>query len=162
MPGVIKSYIHTGNQIGALVELNCQSKVTAMTAEFQTLAQEIAMQVAACPNVRYVKISDIPDRIIRQIRQELASSIQQPEALLEYLRSICLYDRLYVRDDSITIEDLIKLRMTQLAEDITVKRFSRFAIEDSDSDPPSDSGSSVPAKPFPSSPTPLINEIEDI
>ena len=52
MPGVINSYIHTANQIGALVELNCQNKVTAMTAEFQALAREIAMQIVACPQVR--------------------------------------------------------------------------------------------------------------
>lgn len=161
MPGVIKSYIHTGNQIGALVELSCQNKVTAMTPEFQTLAQEIAMQVAACPNVRYVRTSDIPDRIIGKIRQKLASKAQQIEKLQQHLKSISLYDQFYIRDDSLTIEDLIKLRMTQLSENISVNRFSRFAIEDSnDSNPPSDPGSGVPDNPVPSSPTPLTNEAE--
>lgn len=161
MPGVIKSYIHTRNQIGALVKLNCQNKVTAMTSEFQTLAQEIAMQVAACPRVRYVRSSEIPDRVIRQIEQKLALETQPFETLQQYLRSISLYDQFYLRDNSITIEDLIKLRMTQLSENITVNRFVRFAIEDSnDSNPPSDPSSGVPIDPVPNSPTPLASEAE--
>ena len=69
MPDVINSYIHTANQVRALAELHCQNKVTAMTAEFQNLAREIAMQIVAYPNVRYVRIDDIRDRINRQIRQ---------------------------------------------------------------------------------------------
>ena len=55
MPGVIESYVHTGNQIGALVELNCQSKITAKTSELKTLAKEIAMQIVASPKVQYIK-----------------------------------------------------------------------------------------------------------
>ena len=161
MPGVIESYIHTKNQIGSLIEINCQTKVTAMTPEFQTLAREIAMQVAACPKVKYIRVSDISDRLIWQIRQRFSPQLQQSEELEQYLRTICLYDQLYIRDNSITIEDLIKLRMTQLGENITVKRFSRFAIEDSnDLNPPDDPGSGVPSNPIPSSPQPMTSEAE--
>ena len=159
MPGVIDSYIHTANQVGALVELNCQSKITAMTEEFQTLAREIAMQIVACSEVRYVKIDDIPARIIIQIKRKYPS-LEQYEALQQHLRTISLYDQLYIRDSSITIEDLIKLNISQLGENITVKRFSRFAIADDDSNPDSDPGSGVPTNPFPTSPTPLTNEAE--
>ena len=128
MPGVVDSYIHTGNQIGALVELNCQNKVTAMTEEFQALAREIAMQIVACPKIRYVKIDDIPARMIIQIKRKYPS-LDQYEALQQYLRTTNLYDQLYIRDSSITIEDLIKLNISQLGENITVKRFSRFASQ---------------------------------
>ena len=159
MPGAINSYIHTKNQIGALVELNCQSKITAMTEEFQTLAREIAMQIVACPKVRYVKIDDIPARIIIQIKRKYPS-LEQYEALQQYLRIISLYDQLYIRDSSITIEDLIKLNISQLGEHITVKRFSRFAIADDDSNLDSDPGSGVPANPLPGSPAPLASEAE--
>ncbi len=156
MSGVISSYIHTGNQVGALVELNCQNKVTAMTEEFQALAHEIAMQIVACPKIRYVKTNDIPDRVVQQIRQKYPLPDQS-----EALRQLSLYDQFYIRDRSITIEDLIKLHTSQLSEDITIKRFSRFAIEDSDDSSPGwNPGGGVPANPFPGSPTPLTNEAE--
>ena len=69
MPGIVESYIHTGNQIGVLVELRCQTKTTAMTSEFKTLAIEIAMQIAASPSVEYVRANDISDRVIQQIER---------------------------------------------------------------------------------------------
>lgn len=158
MPGIIESYIHTGNQLGVLVELNCQTKITAITSEFKTLATEIAMQIAANPSVRYVSTDDIPDRIIRQAELE---SKGDREDLQQCLQAISLYDQFYIRDNSITVEDLIKLRAVQLSEDITVKRFSRFAIEDSnDSNPPNESNSGVPSNPVPNSPSPLTEEAE--
>ena len=162
MPGVVNSYIHTGNQIGALVELSCQNKVTAITAEFLALAREIAMQIVAYPKVRYVKIDEIPARTVIQLIRKYPS-LEQHEALQQYLKQFSLYDQFYIRDSSITIEDLIKLNISQLGEHITVKRFSRFAIEDSgDSNPGSDPGSGVPANPLPGSPTPLASEAEDV
>lgn len=158
MPGIIESYIHTGNQLGVLVELSCQTKITATTSEFKTLATEIAMQIAANPNVRYVSTEDIPARIIRQIELELKSD---RHALQQRLQAISLYDQFYIRDNSLTVEDLIKLRAVQLSENITVKRFSRFAIEDSnDSNPPSDPSGGVPSSPVPNSPSPLTEEAE--
>ena len=155
MSGIIESYIHTGNQIGVLVELRCQTKTTAMTSEFKTLAKEIAMQIAASPEVEYIKTEDISDRIIRQLQQYASKA----EAFQQRLRAISLYDQLYIRDNSITIEDLIKLSIAQLSENITVKRFARFAIESDDSNP-SDPNGGVPANPFPISPTPLKSEAE--
>ena len=155
MPGTIESYIHTGNQIGVLVELNCQSKIAAKTAEFKTLATEIAMQIAASPKVSYVRIDEIPDRIVRQI--ELASQGDR-DTLAQHLQSLSLYDQFYLRDDSITIEDLIKLNITKLSENIAVKRFQRFIVEDENL--PSDPGGGVPANPLPNSPTPLTDEAE--
>lgn len=159
MPGIIESYIHTGSQIGVLVELNCQNQTTAMTSEFKTLAKEIAMQIAANPNVQYIKTSDISDRVIRQVKESVSKSDR--EAFKQHLQAMSLYDQFYIRDNSLTIEDLIKLRAVQLSENIAVKRFSRFAIEDSnDSNPPSDPSGGVPSNPFPNSPTPLTSEAE--
>ena len=155
MPGVIESYIHTGNQIGVLVELNCQSKIAAKTTEFKTLAKEIAMQIAASPKVRYIKIDEIPDRIIRQI--ELTSEGDR-DLLAQYLQALSLYDQFYLRDDNITIADLIKLNIIKLSENIAVKRFQRFAVEDGDLS--SDPSSGVPANPLPNSPNPLTDEAE--
>ncbi len=157
MPGVIESYVHTGNQIGALVELNCQSKITAKTSELKTLAKEIAMQIVASPKVQYIKIDDIPDRIVRQIGQDLA--LKGDRVTLEQsLQAISLHDQFYLRDNSITIEDLIKLSIVQLSENIRVKRFQRFAIDDDNS--PSDPSGGVPSYPLPNSPNPLNSETE--
>ena len=158
MPGIVESYIHTGNQIGVLVELRCQTKTTAMTSEFKTLATEIAMQIAASPDVKYIRTNDISDRVIQQLEKQLALDAES-ETFKQRLQSISLYDQFYIRDNSITIEDLIKLSIAQLAENITVSRFARFAIESDDYNPP-DPNSGVPANPLPNSPTPLASEAE--
>lgn len=153
MPGVIESYIHTGNQIGVLVEINCQNEVTATTPEFKTLAKEIALQIAASPNVRYTKASDVPPSIIEQIDRQLKPEARKREIIQKRIREICLYDRPYIRDDSITIEDLIELRIARLGEKIAVKRFVRFIIDESTNNPPGDFGSGVPSNPLPNAPT---------
>ena len=158
MPGIIESYIHTGKQIGVLVELRCQTKTTAMTLEFKTLATEIAMHIAASPDVEYIRTSDISDRVIRELEKQLTLEAES-EAFKQCLRSISLYDQFYIRDNSITIEDLIKLSIAQLAEEITVRRFARFAIESDDGNPP-DPNDGVPANPLPNSPTPWASEAE--
>ncbi|MEM7595842.1 MAG: hypothetical protein AAF383_30810, partial [Cyanobacteria bacterium P01_A01_bin.83] len=159
MPGIVKSYIHTGNQIGVLIELKCQHKVTAITSEFKTLANEIALHIAANPQVKYIKVDQIPNHIIEQIRRRLESK-GKPEDMEACIEALCLYRQSYLRDSSITIEDLIKLSTAQLSDSIFVNRFVRFAIEDSEEDFPNDPGNSVPSSPFPISPSPLTNETE--
>ena len=161
MPGAIESYVHTGNQIGVLVEVNCQNNLTATTSEFKTLAKEIALQIAACPNVRYVKISDIPLSVIKQVSEQIKQEDKKQEILQECLQEMCLYDQIYIRDESLTVEDLIKLRIAQLSENITIGRFARFVKNESNNyDPPSDPDSGVPSNPFPNSPNPLTEEAE--
>ena len=153
MPGVIESYVHTGNQIGVLVELNCESKIAAKTAELKTLAKEIAMQIAAIPQVRYVKIDEIPRSVVRQI--ELTSEGNN-DSVSQYLQTLSLYDQFYLRDRSQTIEDLIRLTITKLSENVVVRRFQRFVVEDNY--PPNPSGG-VPTNPLPT-PSPLTEEAE--
>lgn len=172
MAGAIESYIHTGNQIGVLVELRCQSKTTAMTSEFKTLAREIAMQIAACPNVEYLRLDDIPPETVdkkkkieinRDDLEGKPDNIKKKivaDRIDKRLNEIALLPQLYIRDNSLTIEDLIKLRAAQLAENIFVNRFARFAIDDSqDYNPPQPDGG-VPVSPFPITPTPLASEAE--
>ena len=159
MPGIIESYVHTGNQIGVLVKINCHNEVTAATSELKTLAKEIALQIAANPNIKYTKISDVPpsviERVSQQIKEDKKSAIVQ-----ERIREMCLYDIPYIRDDSITVEDLIKLSIARLSEDIAIANFVRFAIDEPNNDnPPKDSGN-VPSNPLPNDPTPLAEEAE--
>lgn len=64
--GLVGSYIHTGGRVGVLVEVNCETDFVGRREEFQTLVRNIAMQVAACPNVEYVKVDDIPNEIVQK------------------------------------------------------------------------------------------------
>jgi elongation factor Ts len=138
--GIISSYIHTGGTLGVLVEVNCKTDFVARTEEFQTLARNIAMQVAACPNVQYVTVADIPiavvevEKAIEIGRDDLAN---KPENIREKivqgriekrLKEMCLMDQPYIRDQNITVEELVKQATAKLGENIQVRRFVRFVL----------------------------------
>ena len=138
--GLVGSYIHTGGRVGVLVEVNCESEAVAKGEEFQTLVRNIAMQVAACPNVEYVKIEDIPAEIaqkekdIEMGRDDLA---KKPDNIKEKivqgriekrLKEMTLIDQPFIRDQSITVEELIKQNVATLGENIQVRRFVRFVL----------------------------------
>ncbi len=138
--GLVGSYIHTGGRVGVLVEVNCESEAVASREEFQTLVRNIAMQVAACPNVEYVKVEDIPTEIVQKEkdiemgRDDLA---KKPDNIKEKivqgriekrLKEMTLIDQPFIRDQSITVEELIKQSVGTLGEDVQVKRFVRFIL----------------------------------
>lgn len=138
--GIIDSYIHTGNRVGVLVEVNCETDFVARREEFRELVRNVAMQIAACPNVEYVRTEDIPQEIIdreTQIemgREDLAS---KPKNIREKivqgriekrLKELSLMDQPYIRDQSITVEELVKQTVAQLSENIRVRRFVRFVL----------------------------------
>lgn len=138
--GLVESYIHTGGRIGVLVEVNCETDFVARREEFQTLVRNIAMQVAACPNVEYVKVDDIPKDIVEKEkeiemgRDDLGS---KPDNIKEKivqgridkrLKEISLMDQPYIRDQNITVEELVKESVAQLGENIQVRRFIRFVL----------------------------------
>lgn len=174
MPGVIESYVHTGNCVGVLVEISCQTDVAAKTVELKTLAKEIAMQVAACPKVEYVQLSEIPEDVLiakKRIEMERSDLHGRPESvqakitegrIRKRLREICLVNRLYIRDESVTVEDLLKLHSTQLQENIEIRRFARFVIDEPMNPPklPPFSSGGLPRRPLPNLPDPLSAEAE--
>lgn len=138
--GLVGSYIHTGGRVGVLVEVNCETDFVARREEFQTLVRNIAMQVAACPNVEYVKVDDIPaniaekEKAIEMGRDDLAG---KPDNIKEKivqgridkrLKEMTLMDQPYIRDQNITVEELVKQAIAQLGENIQVRRFSRFIL----------------------------------
>ncbi len=138
--GVVDSYIHTGGRVGVLVELGSQTESAAANSEFQTLARNTAMQVAACPNVEYVSVDQIPAEIaqkekdIEMGKDDLAN---KPENIKEKivqgriekrLKELTLLDQPYIRDQSISVEDLIKQVKAQLGEEIQVARFVRYIL----------------------------------
>lgn len=138
--GIVDSYIHTGGRVGVLVELSCQSNSVAKQEEFKTLARNIAMQITACPNVEYVKVEDIPSDVaqkekdIEMGRDDLSG---KPDNIKEKivqgridkrLKELTLMDQAYIRDQSISVEELVKQNISQLGESIQVHRFTRYVL----------------------------------
>ena len=138
--GLVHSYIHTGGRVGVLVEINCETDFVARREEFKGLAQDIAMQIAACPNVEYVKVEDIPqdmiqsEKAVEMGRDDLAS---KPENIREKivqgridkrLKELSLVDQPFIKDQNITVAELVKPLVAQLGENIQVRRFTRFVL----------------------------------
>lgn len=138
--GLIGSYIHTAGRVGVLVEVNCETDFVARTQEFQNLVHNIAMQIAACPNVEYVNVADIPAEIVHKEKQieigrdDLAN---KPDTVKEKiiqgridkrLKEISLMDQPYIRDPNIKVEQLVKQAIAQLGENIQIRRFVRFIL----------------------------------
>ncbi len=138
--GLVGQYIHIGGRVGVLVEVNCQTDFVARNEIFKELVHDVAMQIAANPNVEYVQTSDIPsdfterEKNIEMGREDLAS---KPENIREKivvgriekrLKELSLMDQPYIKDQSITVADLIKQRIAELGENIQVRRFVRFVL----------------------------------
>lgn len=138
--GLVDSYIHTGGRVGVLIEVNCETDFVARRDEFKELVRNVAMQVAACPNVEYVAIGDIPadvvarEKAIEMGRDDLGN---KPEAVREKivqgridkrLKELALLDQPFIRDQNITVEELVKQAIAQLGENIQVRRFQRFVL----------------------------------
>lgn len=138
--GLVESYIHTGGRIGVLVEVNCETDFVARREEFQELVKNVAMQIAACPNVEYVKVADIPEEIVikeKEIEMGRDDLDGKPDNIKEKivsgridkrLNEISLLPQPYIRDQSITVEELVKQSIAQLGENIQVRRFVRFVL----------------------------------
>jgi elongation factor Ts len=138
--GLVESYIHTGGRIGVLVEVNCETDFVARREEFQELVKNIAMQIAACPNVEFVKVSDIPEEVAakeKEIEMGRDDLEGKPENIKEKivsgridkrLNEISLLPQPYIRDQSITVEELVKQSIAQLGENIQIRRFARFVL----------------------------------
>ncbi|AFY66981.1 translation elongation factor Ts [Geitlerinema sp. PCC 7407] len=138
--GLVGSYIHTGGRVGVLVEVNCETDFVARREEFQTLVRNVAMQIAACPNVEYVKVSDIPAEVAereKQIEMGRDDLANKPENIREKivvgriekrLKELALMDQPFIRDQSITVEELVKQAVSQLGENIQIRRFVRFVL----------------------------------
>ena len=138
--GLVGSYIHTGGRVGVLVEVNCETDFVARREEFQDLVRNIAMQVAACPNVEYVKVEDIPTEIAqkeKEIEMGKDDLAGKPDNIKEKivqgriekrLKEFSLMDQPYIRDQSISVEELVKQNIALLGENIQVRRFTRYVL----------------------------------
>ncbi len=138
--GLVGSYIHTGGRVGVLVEVNCETDVVASREEFQTLVRNIAMQIAACPNVEYVKVEEVPAQIVqkeKEIEMGRDDLAKKPDNIKEKivqgriekrLKEMTLMDQPYIKDQNISVEELVKQSVATVGENIQVRRFVRFVL----------------------------------
>jgi elongation factor Ts len=140
--GVIGSYIHPGAQLGVMVEVNCESDFVARTDDFQELVKDLAMQIAAA-DPQFIRREDVTEAALskeRDIARARALAEGKPEKILDkivegrmnkYYEEVCLLEQPFVRENTITIEQLIKQKIAKLGENISVARFTRFKVGDS-------------------------------
>jgi elongation factor Ts len=138
--GIIESYIHTGAKLGVLVEVNCETDFVARRTEFQELTKNIAMQIAACPSINYVSLSNNPTEVIEKERfiesgkEDLINKpVEIKEKILDgrvqkILKMQSLLDQPFIKDPNITIDELIKQKISLLGENIKISRFTRFQL----------------------------------
>ncbi len=137
--GLVGSYIHAGGKIGVIVEVNCESDFVARTADFQRLCHDIAMHVAAL-DPRFVRREEVTAEILereREIYREQAGTTGKLEPVIEkivagkmekFYEETCLYEQHFIKDESVTINELIDQMITKLGENIFVRRFVRFKV----------------------------------
>ncbi|MCU0528938.1 MAG: translation elongation factor Ts [Cyanobium sp. Prado107] len=138
--GAIGSYIHTGARVGVLVEVNCETDFVARGEIFQELIRNVAMQIAACPSVDYVKVEDIPadvaerEKQIEMGRDDLAGKKEEMKErivsgrIAKRLKEMALMDQPYIKDSAITVSELVKQVAGKVGENVQVRRFVRFNL----------------------------------
>ena len=137
--GLVGSYIHTGGQVGVLVEVNCESDFVARTVDFQTLAKELAMHVAAA-SPQFVRREDVPEDVLnreRSIYRAQMEGTNKPAAVIDkivegklnsFFEQVVLVDQPSIRDPKVKVSQMISDAVARLGENIAVARFARFKV----------------------------------
>ncbi len=137
--GLVEAYIHAGGRLGALVEINCETDFVARTEEFQRLAHDLAMQVVAS-NPHHLRPEDIPPEVIEEKKRLFLSELEgqdKPEHLWErivegklekYYDQVCLLRQPFIKDEGLTVEEVIIEGIAKLGENIVIRRFARYEL----------------------------------
>jgi elongation factor Ts len=137
--GLVEAYIHPGNRVGVLIEVNCETDFVARTPEFAALVRDLAMQVAAA-GADYVRREEVPaTRIEREREIYAAQLIQQgkPAAMIDkivigkldkFYSEVCLLEQPFIKDDKQTVQGLVQAASAKTGENIVVRRFARFRL----------------------------------
>ena len=143
--GLVYSYIHAGGRLGVLIEVNCETDFVAKTDGFIELAHNLAMQIAATNPIALNKDS-VSDEIIskeKEIYTEQAKSSEKPDNIIEkmvegrlskFYQENCLMEQSYIKDSEKKINDLVTETIATLGENITINRYTRFAVGETDSE----------------------------
>lgn len=137
--GMLDLYSHGGGRVGVMVEVNCETDFVARTAEFKKFAHEIGLQIAAA-SATWVNVEDIPEDIIAEKREAVRKHTLEegkPEKIVDkiiegrmakYFDETCLLRQPYIRDDSKTVEDVLKEMILSTGEKIVIRRFERWTV----------------------------------
>ncbi len=140
--GVVEAYIHPGNRVGVLIEVNCETDFVARTDDFKSLVRDLAMQAAAA-GADYVRREEVPAERVAHEREIYAAQLASEgkpaniiDKILEgkvnkYYSEICLLEQPFIKDDKQTVEALVKSASAKTGENIVVKRFVRFRLGES-------------------------------
>jgi elongation factor Ts len=139
--GAVGTYIHAGGKIGVLIEINCESDFVARTEDFQELLKDIAMHIAAT-DPRYVRREDVTAEDLereKDIYRSQAAATGKPPAVVEkivegkmskFYEEVCLLEQPFIKDQTVSIQQLIAAKVGKLGENIAVRRFARFKVGD--------------------------------
>jgi elongation factor Ts len=137
--GIITSYIHTNKKVGVLLDLRSETDFVAKSEEFQALAHDICMQIAAM-NPIYISPQDVPQEILdkeREIYSDQMKKDKKPKEVMEkiikgkiekFFEEVCLSEQSFIKEQDKKIKDIVKEKIAKLGENIVVKRFVRFQI----------------------------------
>jgi elongation factor Ts len=162
--GLVSSYIHAGGKIGVLVEINCESDFVARTEDFQRLCHDVAMHVAALDPL-FLRREEVTQEILdqkRKIYSEEAKASGKPEPIIEkivngkmekFYEENCLLEQHFIKDEGITVKELVDQAIAKLGENMSIRRFSRFKVGDTDGASPA-----APASEEPSGPVPVLKD----
>jgi elongation factor Ts len=137
--GLIDSYIHAGGKIGVLLEVGCETDFVARNEDFKAFVHDLAMHIAAS-KPRYIRREDVPEAEVESemtIYRDQAKSTGKPENILEkiasgkmekYYQQFCLMEQPFVKDDKVTIEQLVGELVGKIGENVEIKRFVRFEL----------------------------------
>jgi elongation factor Ts len=137
--GVIGTYIHPGSQLGVLVEVNCESDFVARTDDFQNLVKDIAMQIAAA-DPQFIRREEVPAELLdkeKEIARDRARQEGKPEKILDkivegrlakFYEEVCLLEQPFIKENSMTVQQLIQTVIGKLGENMTVARFVRMKV----------------------------------
>ena len=137
--GSVTSYIHAGGKIGVLVEINCESDFVARTDDFKEMAHDIAMHIAAS-DPKFIRREDVTAADFereKDIYRSQAAATGKPPAVVEkivegkmgkFYEEVCLLDQPFIKDQTISVSQLIATKVGKLGENISVRRFARFKV----------------------------------
>ena len=137
--GLVHAYVHANGRVGAMVELSCETDFVARNEEFQGLAHDLAMQIVATAPL-YLSPDDVPEELVAKEKEIYFEEIKaqgKPEAVAEkimegkmakYFGDICLLRQPFIKDEDVTVEELINQKIAKIGEKIEIKKIARFEI----------------------------------
>ncbi len=137
--GKVELYSHAGGRIGVMVEVNCETDFVARTEQFQLFAHDLALHIAAS-SPKYMDVADVPAEVLeaeRSVARNRALQEGKPEKVVDkivegrlekFYQDVCLMRQAYIRDDSLTVADLLKQTIATIGENVIIRRFVRWEL----------------------------------